>query len=138
MATVSVMTGDLFALNTTGTIVHCISKDKAMGKGFAVHMTKRFGKPSGDAEVGGLIVQKHEATTIFHLVTKERYFHKPTNMTLGSSLVALREYCVENGIHTVAMPAIGTGLDKLKRDDVQILLHKELVAHGISVRMYVL
>lgn len=118
---------DLFTSDYECALVHCISADFMMGagiartfsdlgikselkrtyleniwdgKGYCLHtsagtMTERF--PNG----------------VFNLVTKERYFHKPTIQTLGNALVSMKEQCLEHNIYALAMPTIGCGLDRL-------------------------
>lgn len=59
-----------------------------------------------------------DGVTVANLVTKERYFHKPTLETLRQSLEDLRGQAAERGLKKLAMPKIGCGLDKLKWEDV--------------------
>lgn len=49
-----------------------------------------------------------------NLVTKSKYWHKPTYESLTQAVVSMRVVCLEEGITALAMPQIGCGLDKLQ------------------------
>lgn len=55
---------------------------------------------------------------MFNLITKERYFYKPTIITMKLALEKMKQICLESNIKKIAMPIIGCGLDKLKWEDV--------------------
>ena len=73
--------GDLFKVSGDYVLAHCISSDAKMGAGIAVQFKKRFdltnttrlgnteGLPVGTAFMEGRVI---------NLITKQRYFHKPT------------------------------------------------------------
>jgi O-acetyl-ADP-ribose deacetylase (regulator of RNase III) len=50
---------------------------------------------------------------IFNLVTKNRYYEKPTYHALEKSLAHMKSQILSQGITKLAMPLIGCGLDKL-------------------------
>lgn len=50
---------------------------------------------------------------VFNLVTKTRYYNKPTYSSLTGALVMMRDICTEKRINKIAMPLIGCGLDRL-------------------------
>lgn len=60
---------------------------------------------------------------MFNLITKERYYHKPTLITMRLALEKMNKVCSENDIKKIAMPTIGAGLDRLKWDDVAKSIH---------------
>lgn len=47
-------------------------------------------------------------------ITKERYFEKPSIITMRIALQNMKEICLLNGITKLAMPKIGCGLDRLQ------------------------
>ena len=51
---------------------------------------------------------------VFNLITKERYFEKPTYNTLTGALCKMKALCQSENIHKIAMPIIGCGLDRLE------------------------
>lgn len=50
---------------------------------------------------------------VFNLVTKERYWHKPTKDSMRNALSDMAEICIKCGIKKLEMPKIGAGLDKM-------------------------
>lgn len=57
---------------------------------------------------------------VYHLVTKDRYFHKPTYRDMVGALFDLR-YFTHNS-DKIAMPKIGCGLDKLEWSKVRKII----------------
>ena len=123
---------DLFSVPEDYYLAHCISADFGMGKGIVVEFNKRFDmknklqskypdyldyynrhRTGGDCILEGRVL---------NLITKERYFHKPTIVTLMIALKKMKEVCIENGINKVAMPTIGAGLDRLDWNKVSELM----------------
>lgn len=107
---------DLFEVSDEYYLAHCISSDAKMGAGIAVQFKKRFdlknttrignteGLPVGTAFMEGRVI---------NLITKKRYFHKPTYQSLESSLKDMRTLVNNHNIKKVAIPKIGSGLDRL-------------------------
>lgn len=119
---------DLFSVPEEYSLVHCISADFAMGKGIVVEFNRRFdmkrqlqrGYPDyldhyRTLESGGDCILEGR---VFNLITKERYFHKPTIDTMRAALERMRAICEEAGILHLAMPMIGAGLDRLLWEEV--------------------
>lgn len=119
---------DLFSVPEEYGLVHCISADFAMGKGIVVEFNRRFdmkrrlqrGYPDyldhyRTLESGGDCILEGR---VFNLITKERYFHKPTIDTMRAALERMRAICGEAGILHLAMPMIGAGLDRLLWEEV--------------------
>lgn len=108
--------GDLFKVSGDYVLAHCISSDAKMGAGIAVQFKKRFKlidtiqkANEGKLGVGTAFLEGR----VINLITKPKYFHKPTYQTLESSLKEMRDIALENNIKKVAMPKIGAGLDRL-------------------------
>ena len=63
---------------------------------------------------------------VFNLVTKIRYYEKPTYQSMTDSLKRMRVICDGLGearnIHKIAMPTIGCGLDRLQWDRVSEII----------------
>lgn len=124
---------DLFSVPDDYCLAHCISADFGMGKGIAVEFNSRFGMKQRLREkcpgyldrftrhrVGGDCVLEGR---VLNLITKERYFHKPTIITMKLALEKMKQLCLENDIRKVAMPAIGAGLDRLNWNDVSRVIN---------------
>lgn len=124
---------DLFSVPDDYYLVHCISADFALGKGIAVEFDKRFNmKQKLKDEFLNFIDEymhryKLDAECILidrvlNLVTKERYYQKPTYNSMKQALEMMKVVCVANNIHKVAMPKIGCGLDRLEWDKVSEII----------------
>ena len=138
---------DLFSVTDDYYLAHCISADFGMGKGIVVEFNKRFDMKRTlqskypdyinewhrDRCVGDCIIEGR----VLNLITKERYFQKPTYESMTTALSAMRSICYHNNIKKIAMPIIGCGLDRLEwhkvsniikdvfeNDDIDILVCK--------------
>lgn len=119
---------DIFELSNKDNyyFVQCISSDFKMGKGIALEFNKVFNcknelvkefKNFKWEDKGRCIKAKN--SIVFHLITKSRYWDKPTYRTLKESLIELKTLCIELGVKKLAMPKIGCGLDKLQWNTVK-------------------
>lgn len=125
---------DLFSVPDDYYLAHCISADFKMGAGIAVEFNKRF-------DMKNILQTKHsdyigmwhhykfigdclEEGRVLNLITKERYYQKPTYASMESALIQMLYCCEELNIKKIAMPIIGCGLDKLEWDKVSELIKK--------------
>lgn len=115
---------DLFKYDKEYYLVHCISRDFALGAGIAKEFDKRYSmreklflsyRYPKYQSCGNVIL----IDTVFNLVTKNKYWHKPTLESLTSTLYDMKKLCEKNGVSKLAMPKIGCGLDKLNWEDVK-------------------
>ena len=138
---------DLFSVPEDYYLAHCISADFGMGKGIAVEFVKRFDTRNQllqhypnyydewkttvpfNAFAGGCLIEGR----VLNLITKERYFHKPTYDSMTLALENMQKVCKEYNIKKVAMPLIGCGLDKLKWDKVKELIIKTFALEDIEI-----
>lgn len=120
--------GDLFAEEILAeyALCHCISSDFALGAGIAKAFAKMGVKkqlcekyPKQWQGRGYCLMTETNGVVVGNLVTKERYFHKPTLETLRQALENFKTQALELGTQKLAMPKIGCGLDKLDWDDVR-------------------
>ena len=112
---------DLFSVPDDYYLAHCISADFGMGKGIVVEFNKRFDmKHILQTKYPDYVNQFHRQKRlsdcilegrVFNLITKERYFEKPTYNTLTGALCKMKDLCQSENIHKIAMPIIGCGLD---------------------------
>ena len=56
--------------------------------------------------------------------------------TLESSLRALRDLCIQNGVHRLAMPRIGCGLDRLDWNQVSQLIQRIFQEDDVEITIY--
>jgi len=115
---------DLFT--ASGSLAHCVSEDLEMGKGIAVEFKNRFGHvddlQAQNAKPGGLAVLSYNNDFIYYLVTKEKYYGKPTYETLLSSLLEMKLHAAKHKVKSISMPKIGCGLDRLEWPEVEKML----------------
>lgn len=137
---------DLFTVDESYALAHCISADLALGAGIAVEFANRYGMRdvlqnmypdgftrNGDLANFGSIYVRVGADTpngsfgrdIINIVTKKEYWQKPTMSSMASALSLTRQLCVKHNIKKLAIPMIGCGLDKLCWVDVRHVI-KEL------------
>lgn len=123
---------DLFSVSDDYYLAHCISADFGMGRGIVIEFNKRFDMkrrlqnkyPEYLNEwcrskcIGDCILEDR----VLNLITKERYFHKPTYQTMRAALSEMHALCWRYDIKKVAMPVIGCGLDRLQWDKVSAII----------------
>ena len=134
---------DLFSVSNDYYLAHCISADFAMGKGIVVEFNRRFDMKNQlkahypdyldrwqrEKKRSGCIL----AGRVFNLITKERYFQKPTYETLRGALECMKALCLQKGIRQVAMPVIGCGLDRLEWEQVSAVIQDVFSDTGIEI-----
>ena len=132
--------GDLFSVPSSMSLAHCISKDIKMSAGIAKAFRRKFGGSEilrqQQANVGEIAVLRFGDRFIYYLVTKERFFGKPTTTSLRMSLEMMCNHMKEKGVKEVAMPRVGCGLDKLDWAKVKILLEDVFDGSGAKVIVY--
>lgn len=125
---------DLFSVPEEYYLAHCISADFGMGKGIAVQFNEHFNmKQKLQKSYPDYINEWHHykytgdcivKDRVFNLITKERYFHKPTYESLELALHEMSNLCGYFKIKKVAMPMIGCGLDRLEWVKVSEIIKK--------------
>ena len=111
---------DLFTVDESYHLAHCIASDLRMGAGIAIPMQNKFGL-RGKIEKSGKEVQHPTCILtgrVFNLITKKRSSGKPTLISLTVAIQKMKEIALEQGIDKIAMPKIGCGLDRLSWGEV--------------------
>lgn len=135
--------GDLFDFYGRALLVHCISADFALGKGIAKLFDRNYrmkarlrqeypdylARYQGAGKRGDALI----VDSVANLVTKERYFHKPTYQSLREALEKLADRCGADGITRLAMPLIGCGLDGLEWEKVSALVREVFQDTGCDI-----
>ena len=123
---------DLFSVPDDYYLAHCISADFGMGKGIVIEFNKRFNmKHKLQVKYPDFVNKFHRTKCngvcilegkVFNLVTKERYYQKPTYQSIKNALWSMSQACKDIGITKVAMPTIGCGLDGLQWNKVSEII----------------
>lgn len=130
---------DLFSADNDYYLAHCISADFGMGKGIVVEFNKRFDMKNKLKQLYPNYLQTWtngdclKEGKVFNLITKERYYNKPTLATLKNALIKMKEICLKENITKIAMPKIGCGLDQLNWNDVKQLLFETFEDTDIEI-----
>lgn len=132
--------GDLFDLKDTHLLVHCISRDCVLGAGIASSFRHHFPEMPNDLfrymQVNDNAINRKcliYMNRVANLITKDRYFNKPTYDSLRASLIELREIIIRKQYTKIAMPRIGCGLDRLSWRKVKLIIEEELGILDIEV-----
>ena len=126
---------DLFMVSDEYYLVHCISADFALGAGIAVEFDKRFDmrrKLLSEYPQYLQYIKRYRIQgecilidRVFNLVTKERYFQKPTYKSVKQALMMMmKKLRVAKNINKIAMPLIGCGLDRLQWEKVSEIVQE--------------
>lgn len=134
---------DLFSVSDSYYLVQCISADFAMGTGIAVQFNKHFNVKENlkrryknvfagwdNSLEKGFCIQDGR---VFNLVTKRHYSHKPTTAIMRNALFDLRTQVREQKIRLLAMPKIGTGLDKMSWEVVRSMIVEVFKGEPIAI-----
>lgn len=132
--------GDLFSAPKTSSIAHCVAADLKMMAGIAVKFKSMFGQVDNlkaqNVKTGGLAVLKDSERYIYYLVTKAGSYAKPTYPDLMSSLSAMKDHMVNNGVKELAMPQIGCGIDGLEWEKVEKIIKVVFQETDVRVTIY--
>lgn len=121
-------------------LAHCISRDCEMGLGIAKTFDKKFPSMKNTLKnrISNNIVCDLYNNKVFNLITKEKYWHKPTYEDLEKSLRAMASECWLLKVKILAMPRIACGLDKLNWKTVKNMLEYIFKELDITIYVYVL
>ena len=130
--------GNVF--DSKDSIARCVSADFKISAGVARHFKRKFPtKYLSNLDQTPFSPQWLPETRryLYHLVTKQNYFNKPTYSTLRASLERMRTHAENNGISRISMPCIGTRLDRLDWDKVKLLIQETFRTSPVQVVGYI-
>ena len=126
---------DLFTVDESYNLVHCIASDLKMSAGIAVDMQRKF-HLRGKIEKSGESL-KHPncifAGEVFNLITKKKSSGKPTLESLDKAIKKMKSLIQYHEIKKIAMPKIGCGLDKLSWGEVRECIHSTFDSIDIEI-----
>ena len=132
--------GDLFS--SKGCLAHCVSADFHMGIGVAKQVKTRY-PTTYPKDVNHkrqpVFAQwtEGERRYVYHLVTKQRYFEKPTYESVKTSLQQMRTHAEWSGVHRISLPRMGCGLDKLNWSEIRSLIKDVFKGSHVAITVYV-
>ena len=125
---------------------HCISRDYALGAGIAVEFDRRYNMSYKLRQISKVYPKALEqncikVNNVFNLITKEKYWQKPTYDSLRRALFEMKQLIevqiisdghymekndklVDKNIYKLVMPKIGCGLDRLSWDKVEPMIQE--------------
>ena len=120
--------GDIFDSPNGNSLAHCISKDAKMSKGIALQFVTNFPLLNMLRQtymyVGTAEAVPVRGFFIYNLVSKHRYWMKPSLEALKSCLSSMLEHAVLHQVSNISVPQLGGGCDKLdfKADVLPLLI----------------
>lgn len=136
--------GNLFELDDKYVLAHCISEDCAMGAGIAVEFQKKFKGMKGylletieqvPKEYPCTILYPFGKQQVFNLITKKKYWHKPTYDSIEKCIHQMRDICKSSNIKYLAIPKIGCGLDRLQWGKIREIIKEEFKDLDIEIEV---
>lgn len=118
-------------------VLHCISEDRKLTKGFALSVrtnTKDLDLQMSKPYQGVLSTRTDLGNTVYHVITKPKFFHKPRPIDFKHSISSAIKYLSSEGIGTLIIPFLGVGLDKLEPSFVLRILQS---SPEMSFELYV-
>ena len=128
--------GDVFSASEEYFLAHCISQDYKMGAGIAVDFNHKFNLKYKLSRITSNSPDCILVDRVFNLITKEKYWHKPTYQDLHKSLEKMKKIALEKSIKKIAMPRIGCGLDKLAWSHVRRTVEDVFKDTDIQIDVY--
>jgi O-acetyl-ADP-ribose deacetylase (regulator of RNase III) len=132
--------GDLF--DSGDNMAHCVSSDFKMGKGIALQFRNKFGGIDDllaqGIHTGDVAILHPDHRYLYYLVTKERYYHKPTYESIYSCIESLKNHMVTHNLETLSIPRIGCGLDRLVWSRVKEMILDIFKDTSIKITVYTL
>ena len=119
--------GNLF--ESKDSLAHCISSDFKLSAGIARSFKRKFQYIFPESTNSPLFVQQVDDRFIYHLVTKKRFFQKPTYDSFRRPLEAMTQHANKHKVTEISMPKAGCGLDRLEWYKVERLI-REICAHS--------
>ena len=149
---------NLFSLTNEYMLVHCVSSDYALGAGIAKKFRDRYDLATKLQNTGihgwndngycvivnmddnALSTNPGDAThRVANLVTKEKFWHKPTIRTIRESLIDLREQLEDlyeyQNVRRLGMPKIASGLDKQDWEQVRLTIISVFKSMSIDIHV---
>ena len=117
-------------------LAHCISSDLKMSAGITRSFKHKFPYNFPESTNSPLFVQQLDDRFIYHLVTKKRFFQKPTYDSLRQSLEAMINHANNHKVTHNSMPKAACGLDRLECHKFERLIRKICAQSSLTITAY--
>ena len=129
---------DLFKVDDSYTLVHCIAADAAMGAGIAVQFARRFPNMAltlraYTLDVGTAVLFPNQDYKVINLVTKPKSWQKPSYASFAESIKSMKHIVRLHHIDKIAMPRIGSGLDRLDWNVCRSIIQDEIADVDVEI-----
>lgn len=140
--------GNLFDLDDSYALAHCVSLDcscpMSWGKGIAVEFYKRF---KGMKKYCATVIREnnlkcpcvipycHNNRAVFNLITKGKYFNKPTYMNFALAIEDMAFMCEKFGIKKLGIYKLGCSLDGLSWGKVREIIQEKFKNLDIEIEV---
>ena len=133
--------GNLFNCPHNYSMAHCISADAKMSKGIALQFVDNFptlvSLRNKENRIGTAIAICVGTRIVYSLVTKPRFWMKPSVNTLERCLKSMLDHAIAHGIKDICVPKLASGCDKLNFDDaVMPVLEKVFGDQPVNLHVY--
>ncbi|KAL4083611.1 hypothetical protein QTP88_028927 [Uroleucon formosanum] len=136
---ISEVSGNIFEMDPSISLACCVSADFEMTHGVAVQMRRKFGNltqlrrlQKKVTEVASLEITDRN---IFYLITKEKFWQKPTCEDIFQSLQNLKKICQERKVTRLACPRLAIDRDGIKWETVRSMLYYTFRNSEIEIKI---
>lgn len=139
----SIVKGDLFTVDKKYILAHCIASDCAMAAGIATQFVKRNPKmrevlKSMNPEITDVLYYSEEKDKVLNLITKSKSYEKTKRKDFNDTILNLKETMLNMNLKYLAIPLIGSGLDKLDWKVSEEYIKQVFSDTDIEILVYVL
>ena len=122
-------------------LAHAVSEDLSMHAGLARKFKAKFGRVeflrSQMKTVGTCAILPLKTRYLFYLVTKPRFYQKPTYYSVRRAFQSLKHHLDELGLKQIAIPGhICCGLDRLDWASIKQILRMVFERSDIEVHVF--
>lgn len=132
--------GDLFSAPDDFYFAHCVSADFKLGAGIAKQFDEKYDMRTKllNRCIGGryLVGTTRLIDRTFNLITKTRYWEKPTYDDFVKCIYSLKELIIKHHISNLAIPRLGCGLDQLDWNVVKTIIEYAFVDVDVNIYVY--
>lgn len=132
--------GDLFDAPREYSLAHCISRDLKMSQGIALLFRQKFGNVdilrSQNPKIHDTLYVHHDDRYILYLITKEKYWQKPSLEDVYKTLRNIVQLCRTLEIKRLAIPHLGSGCDGLDWPEIRKMVKFLFINTDIEIKIY--